>query len=498
MGPATASPVAGPVNIEKADYVIVSTGLNGKNPGEVGYYDKPSTYVGADGDPKMPSEIGMGVYDLVAAAARFGVYVHVSAAQSAAGYRYDRSCATEWQYAAEKMCYDLGDDGTLGGSFVIDTCAESREKILTRRDLGQKDAWHFILEKDTCETVLFHELDKLKYLSCMFIDDAQQDGWISLLRRGCGADSWPESLSKITPPGIPFCKVFLEGHTIGIDAHTAPDSATAEEEQHDDDVPSELFVAGRADTYECVDADKNGVQSWRKCNIISISPKEAVVDILQPKRAPPPRPGALRVEPSSPTELPVPTEVTETPPTSLVEEENLADDQRLGGPPTEELTWHYRVNVDPKRLRVVPSAATGGPVGSPQAAGPSSSSGRSPAPPSGSARASIFVPEDLGGSRPPAAASSRDIDQPKDSNPKGNAKSFAKPVFNGTFLLSDIASVQVQTAPTRSRVCYRPIAASIAEKPMERNTARNAGKLGTFQTTLEEIGSLTACQRHSH
>ena len=31
MGPATASPVAGPVNIEKADYVIVSTGLNGKN-----------------------------------------------------------------------------------------------------------------------------------------------------------------------------------------------------------------------------------------------------------------------------------------------------------------------------------------------------------------------------------------------------------------------------------------------------------------------------------
>ena len=144
------------------------------------------------------------------------------------------------------------------------------------------------------------------------------------------------------------------------------------------------------------------------------------------------------MEPSSPTELPVPTEVTE--PTSLVEEENLADDQRLGGPPTEELTWHFRVNVDPKRLRVVPSAATGGPVGSPQAAGPSSSSGRSPAPPSGSARASIFVPEDLGGSRPPAAASSRDIDQPKDSNPKDNAKSFAKPVFNGRFLLSDTSS----------------------------------------------------------
>lgn len=52
----------------------------------------------------MPSEIGMGVYDLVAAATRFGVYVHVSAGQSAAGYRYDRSCATEWQYVAEKMC----------------------------------------------------------------------------------------------------------------------------------------------------------------------------------------------------------------------------------------------------------------------------------------------------------------------------------------------------------------------------------------------------------
>jgi hypothetical protein len=61
------------------------------------------------------------------------------------------------------------------------------------------------------------------------------------------------------------------------------------------------------------------VQSWRKCNIISISQKDVVVDILQPKRAPPPRPGALLMEPSSPTELPVPTEVTE--PTSLVEEE---------------------------------------------------------------------------------------------------------------------------------------------------------------------------------
>ena len=31
MGPAMASPVAGPVEIEKADLLIVSTGLNGKN-----------------------------------------------------------------------------------------------------------------------------------------------------------------------------------------------------------------------------------------------------------------------------------------------------------------------------------------------------------------------------------------------------------------------------------------------------------------------------------
>ena len=189
------------------------------------------------------------------------------------------------------MCYDIGDDDTLKGSFVIDTCADSRESLLTRRDLGSpKDAWHLILEKDTCKTVLFHELDKLKYVSWMFLSEEQQDGWISLLSRGRGADSLPESLSTIIPPGIPFCKVFLEGHTIGIDAHTAPDSATAEVEQHNDDVPSELFVVGKTDTYECVDADKNGVQSWRKCNVISISPKEAVVDILQPVRAPPPRP----------------------------------------------------------------------------------------------------------------------------------------------------------------------------------------------------------------
>jgi len=285
----------------------------------------------------------------------------------------------------------------------------------------------------------------------MFLDEGQQDGRISLLRRGCGADSWPESLSKITPPGIPFCKVFLEGHTIGIDAHTAPDSATAEEEQHNDDVPSELFVVGKTDTYECVDADKNGVQSWRKCNVISISPKEAVVDILQPVRAPPPRPGALREEPSSPTELPVPTIVTS--PTSPADE-NLADDQRLEGPPTEELVWYFKVKVDPKRLRGVPSAATGGPVGSPQAAGPSSSSGRSPAPPSGGARASIFVPEPES-RRPPAAASSRDIDQPKDSNPKDNAKSLAKPVFSGRFLLSDIGKCASTNCPIRDHRCAK-------------------------------------------
>jgi hypothetical protein len=268
------------------------------------------------------------------------------------------------------MCYDLSEDGTLGGTFVIDTCADAREKLLTRLDLGHKDCWHFFLEKDTCVTVLFHELDKLKYLSCMFIDDTQQDGWINLLRRGCSADSWPESLklpaciSQITPPGIPFSKVFLEGHTMGMDAHSALDSATAAEKHHKStfniDVPSELFAVGRADTYECVDADENGVQSWRKCNITSIGQKDVVVDILRPKR-----------------------------------EENIADDRKLGGPQTQELTWHNGVTVDPNRLRVVPSAATGGMVGSPQAAGPTSSSSWSPAPPSGSAGASIFVPKTL-------------------------------------------------------------------------------------------------------
>ena len=294
------------VDIDKADMILVSTGLNGANPGQPGYYDQPSTYVDANGDQKMPDEIGMGVYDLVATAARVGVHVHASVGQSAAGYRYDRNCATEWHHAAEKLCYDLSGNSTLGGTVVIDTCAASREKLLTRSDLGHKDSWHFVLEKDTCEKVLFHELDKLKYLSFMFADERQQEGWINLLRSGCGANSWPESLrlpayiSQITPPCIPFRKVFLEGHTLGTDAHAAPiyrssDSATPTIV----DVPSEPVAV-------------------------------EVVDILQPKSAPPPRPRAQRVEPSSPTELPVPTEVIETPPTSPVDGENIADDQKLG------------------------------------------------------------------------------------------------------------------------------------------------------------------------
>ena len=297
------SPVTKPVEIQKADFLLVSTGLNGKNPSETGFYNKPTAYVdGESGDPKMPKDIDMGVQELVMTAIRFAVCAHVSAAQSAAGYRYEKESATQWQHAAEKMCYDIGDDDSLKGSFVIDTCADSRESLLTRRDLGSpKDAWHFILEKATRKTVLFHELDKLKYLSWMFLSEEQQDGWISLMSRGCGADSLPKSLGTIRPPGIPFCTAFLEGHTIGIDAYTAPDSATAEEEQHNDDAPAELFVVGITDTYECADADKDGVQLWRKCNISSIGPDEAVIDILQPARtgaprgtAPPPRPGALR------------------------------------------------------------------------------------------------------------------------------------------------------------------------------------------------------------
>ena len=221
-----------------------------------------------------------------------------------------------------------------------------------------------------------------------------------LVSRGRGADL-PKSLGTILTPGIPFCTVFLEGHTVGIEAYTVPDSATAEEEQHNDDAPAE-FVVGKTDTYECADVDKDsGTLKWRKCNISSSSHGEAVIDILQPARAPPPRPGALPAEPSSPTELPVPTLVTS--PTSIADED-LADDQRLGGPLTEGSVWHFDIKVDPKRLRVIPSAATGGSVGSPQAAGPSSSSGRSPAPPLGGVWGSVFVP-DPESSRPPAAAS---------------------------------------------------------------------------------------------
>ena len=149
------------VDIDKADMILVSSGLNGANPGLPGYYDQPSTYIDDNGDPKMPDEIGMGVYDLVATAARVGVHVHAPIAQSAAGYRYDRNCATEWHHAAEKLCYDLNapwwHGRHLGGTVVIDTCAASREKLLARSDLGHKDSWHFVLEEKTCETVLFHE-----------------------------------------------------------------------------------------------------------------------------------------------------------------------------------------------------------------------------------------------------------------------------------------------------------------------------------------------------
>ena len=94
--------------------------------------------------------------------------------------RYDRNCATEWHHAAEKLCYDLNapwwNGRHLGGTVVIDTCAASREKLLTRFDLGHKDSWHFVLEEKTCETVLFHESDKLKFLRFMFADERQQDG----------------------------------------------------------------------------------------------------------------------------------------------------------------------------------------------------------------------------------------------------------------------------------------------------------------------------------
>jgi hypothetical protein len=103
--PANKSPVVEQVEIIKADHVLVSTGLNGANPGKPGHYDQPSTYSTASG-PLMPYEISQGVYDLVGTATRLGVHTHVSAGQDAATYRYDVDCATEWQHAAEKMCND--------------------------------------------------------------------------------------------------------------------------------------------------------------------------------------------------------------------------------------------------------------------------------------------------------------------------------------------------------------------------------------------------------
>ena len=244
--PAKASPVVESVEIEKADHVLVSTGLNGANPGLPGYYDQPSTY-STDNGPLMPYEISQGVYDLVATATRLGVHTHVSAGQSAATYRYDGTCATEWQHAAEKMCHNLKEDSTLSGTFVIDTCADSeREGIRTRADLGHSDSWHFALDEDTCQKAMFHEIDKLKYMECMFIYDEQMEGWIKLLELGCSsssassltaasgsADNQPESLGKLTSPCIPFTTTFIEGHTLGTDAN-----ATSIYRSSDSDAPT--------------------------------------------------------------------------------------------------------------------------------------------------------------------------------------------------------------------------------------------------------------------
>ena len=123
----------------------------------------------------------------------------------------------------------------------------------------------------------------------------------------------PACISQTTPPCIPFSKVFLEGHTSGMDADTAPDSATP---TINVDVPSVLFAVGRPDTYECIDADENGVQSWRKCNITSIGQTDVVVvvDILRPRR---------KDSATSTINVDVPSE----------------NDQKLGGLQTEELTW---------------------------------------------------------------------------------------------------------------------------------------------------------------
>ena len=223
------SPVTTSVTVTLVDYVICSTGLNGANPGTPGLYDQPATYVSAEG-PQMPYEIHEGLSNLVDTASSLGKFTHVSAAQCATTYKYRNP--TEWQQAAEKSCHDIKYDSSLNKEYTIDTCAGiERDGIRTRADLGHWDSWHFVTHKLTCETVMRHELNKLKLMECMYPDEEQMKGWIDLLTLGRSSSSassltaaggstndQPESLSELIPSVIPFTPTFIPGLTAGTTA----------------------------------------------------------------------------------------------------------------------------------------------------------------------------------------------------------------------------------------------------------------------------------------
>ena len=214
-------PVTTPVTVTLADFVLCSTGLNGANPGTHGLYDQPATYVSAQG-PQMPDEIHDGLFGLVGCASSLGKFSHVSAGQCATTYGYRND--GEWQHAAEKSCHDIKYDSRINKEYTIDTCAGiDRDSMYTRKDLGHWDSWHFVLHLETCEIVMRHELNKLKFMDCLYLDEKQMQGWIELLTLGRsssassltaadGSTAQPESLSKLlVPPVIPFEPIFIPG-----------------------------------------------------------------------------------------------------------------------------------------------------------------------------------------------------------------------------------------------------------------------------------------------
>ena len=129
-----------------------------------------------------------------------------------------------WQHAAEKSCHDIKYNGRNNNEYTIDTCAGiPRDSIYTRKDIGHTDSWHFVTHPRTCEIVMRHELNKLKFMDCMYLNDEQMQGWIELLTLGRsssassltaadGSTTQPEPLSKLlVPPVIPFEPIFIPG-----------------------------------------------------------------------------------------------------------------------------------------------------------------------------------------------------------------------------------------------------------------------------------------------